>query len=255
MRTKASLIILLLLQALDSSAAQARDERCNAPPYGASMEAYNAFVAEASQSDRADNPSADKHPLEATDLLANICDMKFGAENRTQFYSVGFTPEDFDRMSTVMLTLEYLGVMKYLAFQKVAQGERAITPAVGIQPSSDYQSVRVQDLATIGAKLAAENAKVALSGAYILQSDRRMLYADIQAIIKAKYGPHTLTQPSVPLLTDAASNKFRRRILSCQTDPSASQVGCNITLRGQVTLCTPTPGGSEVPCVNVEDGK
>ncbi len=115
--------------------------------------------------------------------------------------------------------------------------------------------MRVQDFATVGSTLAAGNAKVTLSGAYILQGERGMLYADIPAIIKTKYGPHTVTQPSVPLLIDVASSKFRRRILSCQTDPSASQVGCNITLRGHVTLCTPTPGGSEAPCANVEDGK
>ena len=255
MRIKASLIILLLLQNLGASATQVRDDRCKEPPYGASMEAYNVFVAETDQSARADTPSAGKPPLGALDLLANICEMKYGAEDRAELYRVGFTPEDFDRMSTVMLTSEYLGVMKYVAFQKVVHGERAVTPGVGIQPTSDYQSVRVEDFATVGPKLAAENTKVTLTGAYILQGDRGMLYADIPAVIKTKYGRQKVTQPSVPLLTDAASSKFRRRILSCQTDPSASQVGCNITLRGQVTLCTPTFGGNEAPCVNVEDGK
>ncbi len=68
MRIKASLIIFLLLRSVDSSAAQAPDERCKAPPYGASMEAYNVFVAETGPSDRADNPSAGKHPLGAMDL-------------------------------------------------------------------------------------------------------------------------------------------------------------------------------------------
>jgi hypothetical protein len=255
MRIKASLIILLLLQNLGSGAAQARDERCKAPPYGASMEAYNVFVADARQIDKADGRSAGKPSSGALDLLANTCEMKYGAGDRTELYRVGFTPEDFDRMSTVMLTSEYLGVMKYVAFQQLAHGERAVTPGAGVQPTSDYQSVSVQDFATVGPRLAAENAKVTLTGAYILQGDRGMLYADIPAVVKTKYGPQTGTQPSVPLLTDAASGKFRRRILSCQTDPSASQVGCNITLRGQVTLCTPTHGGSEVPCVNVEDGK
>lgn len=256
MRTKTSLAILLLLQNLGSSAAQARDERCKAPPYGASMEAYNLFAAEARQPDKAESSSAAKPPLEALDLLANICEMKYGAGDRTEIYRVGFTPEDFDRLSTVMLASEYLGVMKYMAFQKGGgYRERAVTPAAGIQPTSDYQSVSVQDFATAGSKLAAESAKVTLTGAYILQGDRGMLYADISAVIRTKHGPQSQTQPGVPLLTDAASGRFRRRILSCQTDPNASLVGCNITLRGQVTLCTPTHGGSEAPCVNVEDGK
>jgi hypothetical protein len=255
MRIKASLMILLLLESLGSSAAQARDERCKAPPYGASIDAYNVFVAEARQADKADIPSAGKSPPGVLDLLASVCEMKYGAENRTEFYRVGFTPQDFDRMSTVMLASEYLGVMKYIAFQKGGHEGRAATPAMGTQATSDYQSVSVQDFATLGPKLAAESAKVTLAGAYILQGERGMLYADIQAVIRTKQGLQTQTQPSVPLLTDVASGKFRRRILSCQTDPNASLVGCSITLRGQVTLCTPTPGGSAVPCVSVEDGK
>jgi hypothetical protein len=254
MRIKTSLMIFVLLQNLGSGAAQARDERCKVPPYGASMEAYNVYVAEARQSDNVESPSPGKSPPGAQDLLANICDMKYGAGDRTELYRVGFTPQDFDRMSTVTLAFEYLGVMKYQASQKLVHGERAITPGAGLQRPSDYQPVSVQDFATAGPKLAAEKAKVTLTGAYILQDDRGMLYADIRAVIKTKYGPQTETQPSVPLLTDAASGKFRRRILACQTDPSASQVGCNITLRGQVTLCTPTHG-EEAPCVNVEDGK
>jgi hypothetical protein len=255
MRVNASLLILLLLGSLGSGAAQARDERCKAPPYGASMEAYNVFAAEARQSDKADGLSTGRPPSGALDLLANICEMKYGAGERTEIYRVGFTPEDFDRMSTVMLASEYLGVMKYIAFQKEGHVGRAVTPGAGIQPTSDYQSVSVQDFATVGPKLAAEKAKVTLAGAYILQGDRGMLYADITAVIKTKDGPQRQPQPSVPLLTDTASDKFRRRTLSCQTDPNASLVGCNITLRGQVTLCTPTQGGSEVPCVSVEDGK
>src|SRR6185437_3057201 len=239
MRIKTSLIILLLLQGLGSNAAQARDEHCTAPPYGASMEAYNMLVAETGKS---------------LDLLTNICEMKYGAADRTELYRAGFTPEDFDRMSTVMLTSEYLGVMKYVAFQKAAHAEPPPAPGVSIQPTSDYQSVRVQDFAAAGPRLAAEKVKVTLSGAYILQGDHGMLYADISAIAKTKYGPQKATQPSVPLLTSAASSRFQRRILSCQTDPSASQVGCNLMLRGQVTLCTSAPGGSEAPCVNVEDG-
>ena len=255
MRIKASLMILLLLENLDSSATPARDEHCKAPPYGASIEAYNVFVAETRRADKADTPSAGMPPPGALDLLTNICQMKYGAGDRTEFYRIGFTPEDFDSMSTVMLASEYLGVMKYVAFQKGGHGERAVTPGGGIQATSNYQSVSVPDFAALAPKLAAENAKVTLTGAYLLQGGREMLYTDISSVIRTTQGPHTQIQPSVPLLTDAASGKFRRRTLSCQTDPNASLVGCNITLRGEVTLCSPTHGGSEVPCVSVEDGK
>jgi uncharacterized protein (TIGR02246 family) len=131
-------------------------------------------------------------------------------------------------------------------------------PAARSQPVGAYQSLSVQDFATDGVKLAAASAKVSMTGAYILQGDRGMLYADVQAIIKMRYGPKAGIQPSVPLLTNAASDQFRRRVLACQTDPSASEVGCTVKIRGRATLCTVTIASGdtrEAPCVNVEDGK
>jgi hypothetical protein len=186
--------------------------------------------------------------------------MKYGAADRTELYRAGFTPEDIDHSSTVMLTGEYLGVIKYVAFQNLVQGQQAAKakPSAPLQPSNDYQSVSVRDFAVDGPKLAAEHAKVSLTGSYILQGNRGMLYVDIQAVIKTRYGPEAGTQPSVPLLTDDASRQFRRRLLSCQTDPSAAQVGCTVKLRGQATMCALTIASGatrEAPCVNVEDGK
>jgi hypothetical protein len=256
MKIKASLIILL--QNLAWGAAQAHDERCAAPPYGASMDAYNVFIAEAPQSGKAESPVAQKLSREAVELLAKICEMKYGAADRTELYRAGFTPEDIDHSSTVMLTGEYLGVIKYVAFQNRLHGQQAAKPGAPLQPPSDYQSVSVRDFAVDGPKLAAENAKVSLTGSYILQGNRGMLYADIQAIIKTRYLTESGTQPSVPLLTDDASRQFRRRLLSCQTDPSASQVGCTVKIRGQATMCALSVASGatrEAPCVNVEDGK
>ena len=133
-----------------------------------------------------------------------------------------------------------------------------IEPAARSKPVAEYQSLSVQDFAADGVKLAAAGAKVSMSGAYILQGNRGMLYADVQAIIKMRYVPKAGIEPKVPLLTNNASERFRSRVLACQTDPSASEVGCTVKIRGRATLCTVTIASGnarETPCVNVEDGK
>jgi hypothetical protein len=256
MKIKAGLIILL--PGLAWAAAQARDGRCEAPPYGASMDAYKVFIAEARQSGDAESPVAQKLSREAVELLAKICKMKYDAADRTELYRAGFTPEDIDHSSIVMLTGEYLGVMKYVAFQSLVHGQQAPKPGAPPQPPSDYQSVSVRDFAADGAKLAAENAKVSLTGSYLLQGSLGVLYADMQAIIMTKYHPDAGAQPNVPLRTGDASRRLRQRLLSCQTDLSAAQVGCTVKIRGQATMCPLTDASGathEAPCVNVEDGK
>jgi hypothetical protein len=246
---KLAATLIISLQALGWGAAHAREEQCAAPPYGASMEAYNAFIAEGPHPGPAESP---------TGILARICRMKYDAADRTELYRAGFTPEDIEHSSTVMLTSEYLGVLKYVAFQNTVHGQAPPKPDEPLPPPSEYQAVSVRDFATEGAKLAAENAKVSLSGLYILQDSRGVLYADRQAIVMAKYHPEGPPQPNVPLLIDAASRQLRQRLLSCQTDLSAAQVGCAIKIRGQATTCPLADASGvthELPCVNAEDGK
>jgi hypothetical protein len=247
MRLAATLVISLPI--LACGVARAHAERCSAPPYGASLEAYNLFSAESANSGRPERP---------TDLLARICRMKYAAADRTELYRAGFTPEDIEHSSTVMLTSEYLGVLKYVAFQNTVHGLPAPKPDAPLPPPSEYQTVSVRDFAAAGPKLAAENAKVTLSGLYILQDNRGVLYADRQAVVMARYHPEGPPQPNVPLVVEAASRQLRQRLLACQTDLSAAQVGCDIKIRGQVRTC-PTIDTSgvthEQPCVNAEDGK
>jgi hypothetical protein len=254
---KARAALLILLPTLACGAAQAHDGRCAAPPYGASMDAYNVFIADARQGE-ADSPAAQKLSGEGVELLARVCRMKYQSADRTELYRAGFTPDDIDRSSTVMLTAEYLGILKYVAFQNTAHGQAPPRPGTPLPPPSDYRSVSVRDFAAEGSELAAENAKVTLSGSYILQDKRGMLYADTQAIVLTRYHPEAGTQPTVPLLTDDASRQLRQRLLSCQTDLSAAQVGCKIRILGRATMCTlsDTSGAArQAPCVNVEDGK
>jgi hypothetical protein len=216
------------------------------------------FVTETQLSGEAQRASAPKFSPEVAAVLTKICRMKYEAADRTELYRLGFTPEDIERSSTVMLTSEYLAVMKYVALQKAARGQEAPKPDAPPPTTSDYQSVSVRDFAVDGPRLAAENAKVTLTGSYILQGSRGMLYADIQAIVITKYRPETGPQPNVPLLTDHASRQLRQRLLTCQSDLSAAQVGCTIKIRGRARMCplTNAEGAThDVPCVDAEEGK
>jgi hypothetical protein len=190
--------------------------------------------------------------------LARICRMKYESGDRTELYRAGFTPEDIDHSDSVMLTAEYLGILKYVAFQNMAHGQAPPKPGIPLPPPSDYRSVSVRDFAAEGSKLAAENAKVSLTGSYILENKRGMLYTDMQAIVQTKYHLQAGTQATVPLLTNDASRQLRQRLLSCETDLSAAQVGCTIRIRGRATMCALTDASGatrKTPCVNVEDGK
>ena len=240
----------IFLQILAWGVVQAREEQCAAPPYGAPLETYNGFIAEHPHSGPADSAAAG--------ILARICRMKYDAADRTELYRAGFTPEDIEHSSTVMLASEYLGVLKYVAFQNTVHGQAAPKPDTPLPPPSEYQAVSVRDFAAEGPKLAAGNAKVSLSGLYILQDNRGVLYADRQAIVMTRYHPEAPPQPHVLLLVDAASRQLRQRLVSCQTDLSAAQVGCALKIRGQVSTCPLTEASGathELYCVNVEDGK
>lgn len=256
MKTKVGLVVLL--HTLAWGAAQARDERCTAPPYGASMDAYHAFVVESHQSGAAESRAAQDQPREAVELLAKICRMKYQSADRTELYRAGFTPEDIDQSSTVMLTAEYLGILKYVGFQNMAHGQAAPKPGAPLPAPDEYRAVSVRDFAAQGSRLAAENAKVSLTGSYILQDSRGMLYTDMQAIVLTKYHPEAGTQPTVPLLTNDASRQLKQRLLSCRTDLSAAQVGCTVRIRGRATMCALADASGathQAPCVNAEDGK
>jgi uncharacterized protein (TIGR02246 family) len=138
------------------------------------------------------------------------------------------------------------------------QAARNQPPVAGQAAPGEYQSLTVQEFLADGTKLAAAGAKVSIAGAYILQGSRELLYPDVQAIIKMKYVQKSGVQPTVPLLTHDASDQFHRRLLACQTDPSASEVGCTVKIRGIAALCKATTASgdaAEVPCVNVRDGK
>lgn len=120
-----------------------------------------------------------------------------------------------------------------------------------------YQFVTVRNFVIDGPRLAAKHAKIKLIGSYVRQGNASMLYADTQAVIMARYHSDAGTQPSVVLLTDDASHKLREALVSCDSNPGASQVGCQIEILGEATICTLNNvfgATHNAPCVDVTDG-
>lgn len=108
-----------------------------------------------------------------------------------------------------------------------------------------------------GRELAAKRIPVRLSGFYILQGRLEAIYGSRLEAIRATQGTGTGQAPRAVLLTDNASRDLRKRLLECQSNPTLSQVGCQITVNGIATSCTVSNiyGVSHIePCVNVEDG-
>jgi hypothetical protein len=213
------------------------------------MDSYNVFMADVREAN------------DAAQTLSKICKMKYEGADRAELYAAGFTQADIERSSTVVLATEYLGILKYVAFQSAAHRSKAVksdTQGAATSPAGDYPAVPVRDFVAKGAALADKGAKVTLTGSYLLQGDRGLLYPDTQAIVMTQYHPEAGPQPNIPLVINGASPQLLRRFHVCQTDLSAAKVGCTVKIRGAAMMCpaTDTTGAThEVPCLNAEDGK
>ena len=121
-----------------------------------------------------------------------------------------------------------------------------------------YQHISVEAFALDGKDLAAKAAKISISGAYLGSDGISFLFSDARSVILATRYPNLGDQPKVPLLTENASRDFRKRLLSCRTNPSAAQVGCPVVVLGRATMCTlqnELGGTRNVPCADVQDGR
>jgi len=87
---------------LASSAVEANDARCSAPPYGGSVSSYKAFVKNFG------------HLVVPTKLLGSICNMKFSGSDRTALYNLGFTDDDITNKDTSDLAVDVLAATKNL---------------------------------------------------------------------------------------------------------------------------------------------
>jgi hypothetical protein len=216
-------VFLVLVTALTASNyIQAKDRRCSAPPYGDTVERYEAY-----------QPSEFKPAA----FVVEACYAKFSHIGRQGFYAAGILDEEIEAQSTTELAER----IRDFTFDKIFRehGKR----------------ITIADFMLDGKQLAANATPVIMRGAYILQGEADTLYADGQALLMAQsdVGAHS----SVGLLTEDADRSFRKRLLSCQSDPAASQLGCPVTLRGFATICTRTNAFGtvrELPCIHVFDG-
>jgi hypothetical protein len=120
-----------------------------------------------------------------------------------------------------------------------------------------YRSLTLREFANEGPTLAAQSARVEITGAYTKPENVDLLYANRASAVTATENPENADSRRIPfisLLTDQASHDARVALLDCRT---RKDVGCQVTLRGQVTMCTLTnsQGSSQqFPCLDVRDG-
>lgn len=258
---KPTAIVLVALSAFASGSAKAAHEsRCDAPPYGDTPEHYSK-VNEAVKGAAAQYASNVGNLLlyMYRDAFNRACRIKYEGADRTDFYRLGITDADIAERGTAALATGYVNLTTELRRAEVqAQAGNPPAPTTPSSNPSAYRLVTVRDFVIEGPKLASVSAKVKLIGFYIRQGGVEVLYENQQALIIAAKSNSPGTQPSVPLLTDTAPHALRGKLLNCQSDPTAAQTGCQLTVQGEATMCGPISAlgaTRETPCVTVEDGQ
>ena len=146
-------------------------------------------------------------------------------------------------------------LLKFFIFAGISQS--MIAPAWGSPSQSGYKAITVKNFVIDAPSLAETKSRVDIVGFYIMQGSVGMLYANMQDVIMTRYHPDAGTQPSVALRTDKASHQLREALVSCDSNPSSAQIGCQIEVRGHADSCTLTNmfGATRVvPCLVVEEG-
>lgn len=88
---------------LGAVAGRADDARSAVPPYGGSIQSFQAFA------------KTFGHLVAPSKFLPSICQIKFGGSDRTAMYNLGFTDEDLDRKPLEDLWVEVLTEVHRLA--------------------------------------------------------------------------------------------------------------------------------------------
>jgi hypothetical protein len=254
---KITAIVLIALSTFVWVSAQAaHDSRCDAPPYGDTPGNYSK-VMEALKEAEAQYASNVGKLMQYMyrDAFNRACKIKYEGADRTDFHRLGINDAEIAARGTAALATGYVNLTTALRRQEIQQAGNG--PAPGSKPRN-YQFVTVRDFVIDGPKLASANAKVKLTGVYVRQGGVEVLYADQQALSTATHSHSRGTQPGVPLLTDGASQALRVTLLDCQSDPDSAQIGCQVTVQGEATMCEPASAfgaTGKMPCVNVEDGQ
>jgi hypothetical protein len=144
----------------------------------------------------------------------------------------------------------------------IARGLLVLTLVVcGAAKSADapdsYRSLTLREFENEGPTLAAQSARVEITGAYAKPGNVDLLYANRASAVTSTENPENDDARRIPfisLLTDQASHGARVALLDCRT---RKDIGCQVTVRGQVTMCTITNSlgsSQQFPCLDVRDG-
>jgi hypothetical protein len=144
----------------------------------------------------------------------------------------------------------------------IARGVLVLTLVLcGAARSADapgsYRSLTLREFENEGPTLAAQSARVEITGAYAKPGNVDLLYANRASAVTSTGIPENEDARRIPfisLLTDQASHGARAALVDCRT---RKDVGCQVTLRGQVTMCTITNSlgsSQQFPCLDVRDG-
>jgi hypothetical protein len=129
--------------------------------------------------------------------------------------------------------------------------------AKGADAPDSYRSITLREFESAGPSLAKQSARVEITGAYSKPGTVDLLYADRASAVTSTESPKSEDARRIPfisLLTDQASHAARAALLDCRT---RNDVGCAVTLRGQVTMCTITNSlgsSQQFACLDVRDG-
>lgn len=131
---KMALAGVALLVLFSCNVARASDVDCSVPPYGDTWGDYHAYV---------ENFGAYVDPAK---LLPAICEGKFKTGDRTTYYKLGISPQDFATKGVTDLAIEMLGTMRKLARQvSPSNPEPDIAPGVLYAPYTCSRSANVCD--------------------------------------------------------------------------------------------------------------
>jgi hypothetical protein len=232
---KSTTVAVVVLSSHAWASAQAQDLRCHRPPYGDTSQNYARFVAE-------------WRPALPTGMLEHACEAKFevvapGGSARWDFYKYGITDQHIDATGVVQLAAEFHAAELRNESYRVISVDNFVACGPGDSPGT---------CGKVGRSLAAEGAKVQLSGAWYLENDGVLkLFPSGQRLtvsLFARKVGQSENAVSIVLTTDHVSNEFHQHLAICQT----KQGGCSLTVFGKATMCSPN-GSAPAPCVDVED--
>lgn len=100
-----TILLAFATSAFSASTLHANDARCSSPPYGDTVQAFQAYVKSFGQY------------VAPARFLSSICDVKFGGADRTPMYNLGFTDQDIDSKPTCDLAVDMLTAIRRFARQ------------------------------------------------------------------------------------------------------------------------------------------